>query len=106
MPELGGEAVYTSEVGSYPQGASPYGVMDMAGNVYEFVMDFKNSTYYQEFEPDAWPANPFNEEGIDKGLRGGSWDTPDVLIRVSYRSSGGGTDGRGNTVGFRCVSSP
>ena len=105
MIELG-ENILTSAVGSYPQGASPYGVMDMAGNVYEFVMDFKNPYYYGEYEPDAWPANPINEDGIDKVMRGGSWDTDDGRLRVSYRSAGGGTDGRGPTVGFRCVSSP
>jgi formylglycine-generating enzyme required for sulfatase activity len=105
-PEMGGDDISTSAVGSYPQGASPYGVMDMAGNVSEFVMDFKNTTYYQEYAPDAWPANPINEEGIDKGHRGGSWDTSDLQLRVSYRSSGGGTDGRSGNVGFRCASSP
>ena len=105
-PEMGGDDISTSAVGSYPQGASPYGVMDMAGNVSEFVMDFKNINYYQEYEPDAWPPNPINEEGIDKGYRGGSWDASDWHIRVSYRSSGGGTDGRSGNVGFRCASSP
>jgi len=105
-PIAGRENILTSAVGSYPLGASPYGVMDMAGNVYEFVMDYKNPYYYEEYESGAWPANPINEVGTDKGIRGGSWDTPDVLVRVSYRSAGGGTDGRGQTVGFRCASSP
>jgi formylglycine-generating enzyme required for sulfatase activity len=101
-----GQAIYTSAVGSYPQGASPYGVMDMAGNVYEFVMDFNNFYYYDEYEPDSWPANPFNEVGTDKGIRGGSWDSNAFTLRVSYRSSGGGVDGSGGTIGFRCVSTP
>jgi len=103
-PDVRGN-IFSSAVGSYPQGASPYGVMDMAGNVYEFVMDYK-TIRYDEYEPDAWPANPVNAVGVDKGLRGGSWETGDFLTRVSYRSAGGGTDGRGQAIGFRCASSP
>ena len=104
-PDIRGN-IYSSAVGSYPQGASPYGVMDMAGNVYEFVMDYKDPYYYEKYGPNAWTANPINEDGIDKGLRGGSWSTEDARIRVSYRSAGGGTDGRDNHIGFRCVSFP
>ena len=106
MPELGGSFIYTSAVGSYPQGASPYGVMDMAGNVSEFVMDSKFTAYYQEYEPDAWPANPICEEGDDKGVRGGNWDTNEVFLRVSNRSSVGAGEGRSQHIGFRCASSP
>jgi len=47
----------TTAVGSYPKGASPYGVMDMAGNVQEWVMDVY-APWYGDSDPDAWPANP------------------------------------------------
>jgi|GEM_PF-1839546 len=100
-----GFSIYTTAVGSYPLGASPYGVMDMAGNVSEFVMDFAFSDY-SEYEPDAWPANPFNDVGTDKVIRGGAWGTDEILLRVSWRSWGGGTDGRDPFNGFRCASSP
>ena len=36
----------TSAVGSYPAGASPYGALDMAGNVWEWVNDWYNGSYY------------------------------------------------------------
>jgi formylglycine-generating enzyme required for sulfatase activity len=36
----------TTAVGSYPSGASPYGVHDMAGNVWEWVADWFDATYY------------------------------------------------------------
>ncbi len=101
--DLGG--VRTSAVGSRPGGASPYGVMDMAGNVYEWVMDYMHLYYYEEYEPDAWPANPIWEEGVDKVIRGGGWDAPDSVVRVSHRSSAG-IEGYGNHIGFRCASSP
>jgi len=107
-PDVRGN-MYTSEVGSYPQGASPYGVMDMAGNVWEFVMDYVSIYYYEEYEPDAWPPNPVmldESASVDKGLRGGSWDTNDFLLRVSYRGIGGGLDGKSESNGFRCVSLP
>ena len=37
---------FTSPVGHYPQGESPYGVRDMAGNVWEWVADWYHSEYY------------------------------------------------------------
>jgi serine/threonine-protein kinase len=64
----------TSAVGSYPAGASPYSVMDMAGNVMEWVKDWKIDRFYSHFEPDAWPANPVALEASDyKVLRGGAY---------------------------------
>jgi serine/threonine-protein kinase len=60
----------TSRVGSYPSGASPYGVMDMAGNVDEWVQDWYSSDYYS-VSPSENPPGPAT--GTWRVLRGGSW---------------------------------
>jgi formylglycine-generating enzyme required for sulfatase activity len=98
--------VSTAAVGSHPQGASPYGVMDMAGNVAEWVADWYIGDYYTCYEPDAWPANPIAGDASsgNRIMRGGSWGGNDYYVRVSDRGAGGG--GPANIIGFRCVGSP
>jgi eukaryotic-like serine/threonine-protein kinase len=63
----------TSPVGSYPNGASPYGVMDMAGNVWEWVNDWYKSDYYA-ISPESNPVGP--ADGLYKVERGGAWQDP------------------------------
>ncbi len=72
----------TSEIGSYPDGASPYGAMDMAGNVWEWVVDWYDENYYKA-SPDANPTGPNN--GTYKVLRGGGWGPSWEYLRVAYR---------------------
>ena len=55
----------TSQVGSYPAGASPYGVMDMSGNVLEWVNDWFQAGYYSE-SPYYNPTGP--DDGTYKML--------------------------------------
>jgi formylglycine-generating enzyme required for sulfatase activity len=88
-------------VGSYPAGASPYGALDMAGNVGEWVNDWYDQEYYS-MAPLSNPAGP--AEGDFRVLRGGSWYTVAAGIRTTDRGwyiPEGGTD----YTGFRCAQS-
>jgi formylglycine-generating enzyme required for sulfatase activity len=73
----------TSPVGSYPSGASPYGALDMAGNVWEWVNDWYSSDYYG-VSPYRNPRGPAS--GSFKVLRGGSWIGVVDQVRAAYRS--------------------
>ncbi len=92
----------TSAVGSYPTGASPYGAMDMAGNVWEWTNDWYSSSYYRDS-----PANnpPGPATGNYKVYRGGSWSSYLSNLRTSYRYSSN-PNVRYYNVGFRCATSP
>lgn len=104
----------TTPVGKYSKGVSPYGALDMAGNVLEWVADRYSETYYVN-SPTSNPLGP--DSGSFRVLRSGTWylyqyfEESGVLIRV-----GGGAfsavDRRGNSptytnfnLGFRCAMS-
>ncbi len=89
--------VYTSPVNKYPEGASPYGVMGMAGNVWEFVYDWYDGHYYQHAPPRN-PRGPFF--GSYKVTRGGGWDSHAWMMRTTSRAGGDPTKGS-DTLGFR-----
>ena len=92
----------TTEVGSYPLGASPYGVMDMAGNVYEWTNDWLGLDYYSDSPINNPPGPP---AGVEKVVRGGSWMSYDTyLLTASRGSADPGVSNNG--FGFRCVKSP
>jgi formylglycine-generating enzyme required for sulfatase activity len=98
----------TAPVGSYPQGASWCGALDMAGNVYEWVAD-----WYGRYPSEAQTDPTGAEKGIGHVLRGGSWnDGPEFVraanryvIREAYRDYTAPT-GHGFNLGFRCVVTP
>jgi formylglycine-generating enzyme required for sulfatase activity len=92
----------TSEVGSYPLGASFYGAMDMAGNVWEWVNDWYQSGYYS-VSPSSNPPGPTT--GIDKVFREGSWYDVEYPLRVAYRHFNFPAL-RTYNLGFRCAVSP
>lgn len=96
---IGGSTV---PVASYPAGASPYGVLDMAGNVREWVLDWYKGTYYF-LGPRKNPPGPTSGQG--KVLRGGSWFDGPNEVRAAFRSRTTSIN-RTDTDGFRCVLSP
>jgi formylglycine-generating enzyme required for sulfatase activity len=93
----------TSQVGSYPSGASPYGALDMAGNVWEWVSDWYQKYYYSTYPPDGWPSNPTGPaSGIAKVMRGGGWDSIWRSVRVAERGRPSPGYYRVD-IGFRCA---
>jgi formylglycine-generating enzyme required for sulfatase activity len=74
----------TTPVGSYPAGASPYGVLDMAGNVWEWTRS-KYRDY--PYDPDDGREEGSNRSGARFVIRGGGWDYPSDLLRASFRFS-------------------
>jgi formylglycine-generating enzyme required for sulfatase activity/CubicO group peptidase (beta-lactamase class C family) len=87
-------------VGSYPDGASPYGVLDMAGNIHEWVSSLYKPYPYQ---PDDGRED-VSARG-DRVVRGNACDSDTHYLRAAYRSALT-ADYRGDYVGFRCASSP
>jgi formylglycine-generating enzyme required for sulfatase activity len=94
---------FTSPVGNYPQGVSPYGALDMAGNVWEWVNDWYDPNYYQQQTFWSNPAGPSVKSG--RVLRGGSWADSANVTRSSFRLAYYPMDWYA-FYGFRCAESP
>jgi formylglycine-generating enzyme required for sulfatase activity len=77
----------TSRVGSYPMGASPFGVLDMAGNVAEWTNDFYSHSFYASAVEMLNPTGPASSSNWMRVVRGGSLGDAEINIRVSKRSS-------------------
>ena len=102
----------TRPVGSYPNGAGPYGTMDMAGNAWEWCYDWAENNYYSTSPHDnpTGPASPtqviMGKVVARRAMRGGSWYNDDAgYFRCSARE-GGEPEITDNTSGFRCVVVP
>jgi formylglycine-generating enzyme required for sulfatase activity len=91
------DVMKTQPVGSYPPGASPFGVMDLAGNVWEWVADWYGAGYYQD-SPRENPQGPAT--GSERVVRGGCWANGPDLVRSANRSQEN-PDSKLNIVGFR-----
>jgi serine/threonine-protein kinase len=89
----------TLSVGSFEKGASPYGVLDMAGNVWEWVADWYDSHYY-EISPIKNPRGP--KIGELRVVRGGSW-TSDISGLETTNRAWNRPDTENLNGGFRCV---
>lgn len=86
-------------VGHYEQGRSPFGLYDMAGNVWEWVQDWYDGAYYVH-GPERNPTGP--ETGQLKVLRGGSWsELPKYLLTYGRFKLLPNT--RNSYTGFRCA---
>lgn len=92
----------TTFVGKYPKGASFYGVLDMAGNVWEWVSDAGDPNYYA-VSPHENPTGP--DLGLFYVLRGGSFAVSEKDIRAASRRWLAETY-FSNSIGFRCAADP
>jgi formylglycine-generating enzyme required for sulfatase activity len=97
MNDRGDGFPFTAPVGSFPLGESHYGVMDMAGNVWEWIADWYDAQYYK-VSVGLDPRGP--ADGSNRVVRGGSWKNGAELIRSANRSSER-PNRRLNIVGFR-----
>jgi sulfatase modifying factor 1 len=87
----------TLPVGSFPQGVSPYGVYDMAGNVAEWVDD-----WYEAYPGSKLVRKAFGE--VNKVIRGGAWTLfGDPYSRVTHRTRAMDPKKRHRSIGFRCA---
>ncbi len=77
----------TSRVGTYPLGASPFGVLDMAGNVAEWTNDFYSGNYYENLVDALNPLGPETSASLRRVVRGGSLGDAEINIRVPKRSA-------------------
>ena len=110
-PELSASAMYkgddgwpeTAPVGSYPAGASPFGALDMAGNVWEWVADWYGP-YVGSATPAVDPRGP--DHAVDqsrRAMRGGGWGNANP---IRLRPAGRDYDEfqhQSFALGFRCA---
>lgn len=89
----------TTRVKNFPQGASAFGCMDMAGNVWEWCIDTYDKDFYRE-SPTENPACLRNKPA--RSLRGGSWNDGQASLRTSARGCWINMV-RYAYIGFRCV---
>jgi formylglycine-generating enzyme required for sulfatase activity len=100
--EEGDKYDLTAPVDSFPDGASPFGALNMAGNAAEWVSDYYDPTWHRK--PEATTSDPTGPpSGRERVVRGGSYRDPQHSVRVSSRRAQLPTE-VDSTIGFRCAS--
>ncbi len=91
-----------SAVGCFPAGASPYGVLDLSGDVWEWTRShFEDYPYEAKDGREALNAG----EDVARVLRGGAFDCDRLYVRCACRASSS-PNGWNDFIGFRVVASP
>ena len=88
--------------GARPSGASPYGLLDAGGNMWEYCEDWYSPDYFAS-SPKQDPAGP--KTGRARIVKGGSWDSRPTVLSASSRNFAY-TGYREGDFGFRCAASP
>jgi serine/threonine-protein kinase len=107
----------TAQVGSFPAGASPFGVLDMAGNAAEWVADYYDSKYYEKGVTTNPPGPGSRSSYFNRVVRGGTFQDGFKDIRLANRASVRGSNPQASDIysadylgdvspkiGFRCGS--
>lgn len=92
----------TTPIDQFPSSASPYGAVDLVGNVWEWNSDWYDPNYYAH-APSVDPQGP--ETGHYKALRGGAWFSDRAHVRAADRTNFN-PENHYDYVGFRCVVLP
>jgi formylglycine-generating enzyme required for sulfatase activity len=99
---------FTAPVGSYPDGASPSGALDMIGNIMEWVQDWYDGVYPQSEQTETLHNPQGASSGENRVMRGGSWNTTndsDGEFRLASHRNKNMPKLSADTSGFRCASS-
>jgi flagellar motor switch protein FliG len=92
----------TTSVDRFPAGVSPYGALDMCGNVLEWCSDWYQRDFYRE----SWPDNPEQTEpDMYRVCRGGLYSSSKEEVRCATRHFAPPAS-RQDHIGFRCAKSP
>ena len=94
----------TTAVGNYPKGASPYGALDMAGNVSQWVADWYGDAYYA-ISPSSNPLGSFSDPYHDRVFRGSAWPESWLWKVSSAYRYGNVLSNAYDSLGFRCSNS-